>query len=62
MDLHDEFKDAVESIEAIDFSNCALEQLNVFETTIRYLGGFIAAYDLSEGKYPTLLRKATEMG
>jgi mannosyl-oligosaccharide alpha-1,2-mannosidase len=62
MGLYDEFKDVVEAIEAIDFSTCALEQLNVFETTIRYLGGFIAAYDLSEEKYPTLLRKATEMG
>ena len=62
MDLHDDFREAVEAIKVIDFSTCALQQLNVFETTIRYLGGFLSAYDLSGGKYPILLQKATEMG
>lgn len=62
MGMHSEFKVAVEAIQAIDFSTCALEQLNVFETTIRYLGGFLSAYELSNKKYPVLLRKATEMG
>ncbi|TVY84057.1 Mannosyl-oligosaccharide 1,2-alpha-mannosidase MNS1 [Lachnellula suecica] len=62
MGLYNDFNEAVEAIQAIDFSSCALGELNVFETTIRYLGGFIAAYDLSGEKYPTLLRKATEMG
>jgi mannosyl-oligosaccharide alpha-1,2-mannosidase len=62
MGLHDDFHDAVEAIEKIDFSTCALQELNVFETTIRYLGGFLSAYDLSGGKYPMLLQKATEMG
>ncbi|TGO44820.1 hypothetical protein BCON_0458g00020 [Botryotinia convoluta] len=62
MDMHSEFKVAVEAIQAIDFSTCALEQINVFETTIRYLGGFLSAYELSDGKYPVLLQKATEMG
>ncbi|TGO23281.1 hypothetical protein BPAE_0137g00010 [Botrytis paeoniae] len=62
MDMHSEFKVAVEAIQAIDFSTCALEQINVFETTIRYLGGFLSAYELSGGKYPVLLQKATEMG
>ena len=36
--------------------------INVFETTIRYLGGFLGAYDLSDGKYPILLEKAKELG
>lgn len=62
MGLHDDFRIAVEAIDQIDFSTCALEELNVFETTIRYLGGFLSAYDLSEGKYPILIQKATEMG
>ncbi|KAF2103275.1 seven-hairpin glycosidase [Rhizodiscina lignyota] len=62
MELYDEFSNAVEAIDKIDFSTCALEELNVFETTIRYLGGFLAAYDLSDGKYPSLLTKATDMG
>jgi mannosyl-oligosaccharide alpha-1,2-mannosidase len=43
---------------AIDFSACALEELNVIETTIRYLGGFLAAYDLSGGKHPILLSES----
>jgi mannosyl-oligosaccharide alpha-1,2-mannosidase len=62
MGLHDEFNNAVKAIKEIDFSTCALDQLNVFETTIRYLGGFLSAYDLSGGKYPILIQKATEMG
>ena len=62
MGMHGDFREAVEAINAIDFSTCALEELNVFETTILYLGGFSAAYDLSTGKYPALIQKATEMG
>jgi mannosyl-oligosaccharide alpha-1,2-mannosidase len=33
----------------------------MFETTIRYLGGLLAAYDVSEGKYRNLLDKAVEL-
>ena len=62
MGLYDEFKEAVDAAESIDFTRCSLDELNVFETTIRYLGGFLAAYDLSEGKFPALLYKAKEMG
>ncbi|KAM3089545.1 hypothetical protein ACMFMG_001131 [Clarireedia jacksonii] len=62
MGMKNEFKIAVQALQQIDFSTCALDQLNVFETTIRYLGGFLSAYDLSDGKYPILLHKATEMG
>lgn len=62
MNLTDEFDYAVRAINKIDFSSCSLEEINVFETTIRYLGGFLAAYDLTDGQYPTLLAKATEMG
>ncbi|KAH7060410.1 putative endoplasmic reticulum mannosyl-oligosaccharide 1,2-alpha-mannosidase [Macrophomina phaseolina] len=62
MNLTSEFEEAVHAINTIDFSTCSLEELNVFEATIRYLGGFLAAYDLSEGRYPTLLQKAIEMG
>jgi mannosyl-oligosaccharide alpha-1,2-mannosidase len=36
------------------------EKINVFETNIRYLGGFIAAYELSGDA--RLLRKAREVG
>ncbi|KAG5647464.1 hypothetical protein DXG03_009395 [Asterophora parasitica] len=35
---------------------------SVFETTIRYLGGLLSAYELSDRKYPALLQKAKEVG
>ena len=62
MGLREEFELAVDAVKEIDFTTCALTDINVFETTIRYLGGFLGAYDISEGKYPQLLAKATEMG
>ena len=60
--MKDEFEEAIKSLDKIDFSTCSLEELNVFETTIRYLGGFLAAYDISGAKYPTLVHKAVEIG
>ncbi|KAL9002870.1 MAG: hypothetical protein Q9188_004225 [Gyalolechia gomerana] len=62
MGLKEDFEEAVKAIEEINFSTAKLDQLNVFETTIRYLGGFLGAYDLSGGKYPVLLNKAKEVG
>lgn len=34
----------------------------MFETTIRYLGGILSAYELSGEKYPILVQKAKELG
>lgn len=62
MGLDDEFKLALDAIGQIDFTTTTDKSINVFETTIRYMGGFLAAYDLSEGKYPILLKKAKEVG
>ncbi|KAH8819453.1 putative endoplasmic reticulum mannosyl-oligosaccharide 1,2-alpha-mannosidase [Xylogone sp. PMI_703] len=62
MGLHDEFNDALHALKHIDFSTCTLEKLNVFETTIRHLGGLLAAYDLTDGKYDILLKKAKDFG
>lgn len=62
MGLDDEFHEALAAIEEIDFTTTADKTINVFETTIRYMGGFLAAYDLSDGKYPVLLKKAREVG
>ncbi|KAL8708500.1 MAG: hypothetical protein Q9220_006658 [cf. Caloplaca sp. 1 TL-2023] len=62
MGMKDDFEKAVMAVEEIDFSTARLEELNVFETTIRYLGGFLGAYDLSGRKYPILLKKAKEVG
>lgn len=69
MGLKEEFDEAVRAIATIDFSTCTLSTLNVFETTIRYLGGFLAAHDLSSPRdqhaahaHPDLLQKAWELG
>lgn len=60
MDLKSEFNEAVAAAVTIDFSGTTMHEVNVFETTIRYLGGFISAYDLSGDE--RLLTKAIELG
>lgn len=45
----------------IDFTTSPRSDIPMFETTIRYLGGLLAAYDVSGGKYKTLLDKAVEL-
>jgi len=62
MGMKEDFEAAVSVINQIDFTTTETQQINVFETTIRYLGGFLAAYDISGHKYPILLTKATEVG
>lgn len=61
MDLKDEFEEAVEEVANIDFTTTPRDSLPLFEVVIRYLGGLIAAYDISEGKYTVLLDKAKEL-
>ncbi|PGH34834.1 mannosyl-oligosaccharide alpha-1,2-mannosidase [[Emmonsia] crescens] len=60
MGLKDEFHEAVHAAADIDFTATKNREINVFETTIRYLGGLLSAYDLS--REPALLTKATELG
>lgn len=63
--LKDEFDEAVQAVRKIDFTWTPRNEIPVFETTIRYLGGLLAAYDVSggpDGKYKVLLDKAVELG
>ncbi|KAG6102001.1 hypothetical protein E4U30_000394 [Claviceps sp. LM220 group G6] len=60
MGLRDEFNEAVAAVGSIDFGASTSRQVNIFETNIRYLGGLLAAYDLS-GR-DVLLAKAVELG
>jgi mannosyl-oligosaccharide alpha-1,2-mannosidase len=62
LDMKVDFEMAVGALEEIDFTTTDAREINVFETTIRYLGGFLAAYDISGAKYPVLLKKAVEVG
>ncbi|KAF1956144.1 seven-hairpin glycosidase [Byssothecium circinans] len=60
MGLRDEFYEAVAAVATIDFGKSTSYMVNTFETNIRYLGGLIAAYDLSG--HEVLKKKAIEVG
>lgn len=62
MGLQEELDGALEALKSIDFSKPSQERIPVFETTIRYLGGMLGAYDISGAKYPILLEKADQLG
>ncbi|CAG8110868.1 unnamed protein product [Penicillium salamii] len=62
MGLDDELELALEALKEIDFTTTKSKQVPVFEIIIRYMGGFMAAHDLTNGKHPILLEKATELG
>lgn len=59
MGFKDYFYEAVQAVAAIDFGTSQSQSISVFETTIRYLGGLISAYDLSHE--PVLLEKAVQV-
>lgn len=64
MDMKEEFEEAVKAVAHIDFTTASRTEIPVFETTIRYLGGLLAAYDVSGGKagdHEILLEKAIEL-
>ncbi|MCJ1471514.1 hypothetical protein MMC13_000154 [Lambiella insularis] len=62
MGMEEEFQQATLAVGEIDFTTSIRADIPLFETTIRYLGGLLSAYDLSEGKYKVLLTKAVELG
>ncbi|KDR80123.1 hypothetical protein GALMADRAFT_223020 [Galerina marginata CBS 339.88] len=63
MGLNDLFLEAVNFSSKIDFSKSQTpDTVSVFETTIRFLGGLLSAFELSNQQYPALLAKAKEVG
>ncbi|KAF2799475.1 glycoside hydrolase family 47 protein [Melanomma pulvis-pyrius CBS 109.77] len=60
MGFKEEFTSAMKDVEKINFGSTPREQVNVFETNIRHLGGLLAAYELSSED--RLLKKAKEVG
>ncbi|KAF2113278.1 glycosyl hydrolase family 47-domain-containing protein [Lophiotrema nucula] len=60
MGFKEDFYATVGAVAEIDFGETDLGSISVFETTIRYLGGLLAAYDLS--REMVLLDKAIQMG
>ena len=61
MGLKQEFESAIEAVAKIDFTTSLRKDIPLFETVIRYLGGLVGAYDISNQEYPTLLEKAEEL-
>jgi mannosyl-oligosaccharide alpha-1,2-mannosidase len=61
MELYDEFELALKELENVDFTNTEGCQINLFETTIRHLGGLLSAFDISGGKRYILVHKAVEL-
>ncbi|CAG8786767.1 5684_t:CDS:1, partial [Racocetra fulgida] len=59
MDLKDEFNRSRDFVETVDFTTSD-GRISVFETTIRYLGGLLSAYELSND--PVFLKKALDLG
>ena len=64
MGMTEEFDEAAKAVKTIDFTFTKRYDIPVFETIIRYLGGLVAAYDVSGGhggSYRVLLDKAEEL-
>ncbi|KAF4583366.1 alpha-1,2-Mannosidase [Pleurotus pulmonarius] len=62
MGLDDFFAEGLNFSSHIDFSKSQTpDTVSVFETTIRYLGGLLSAYELSGQKFPVLVEKAKEV-
>jgi len=62
MGLTDFFNEALNFTATIDFSKSQTnDTVNFFETTIRYVGGLLSAYELSGEKFPILVAKAKEV-
>ncbi|KAI7899530.1 glycosyl hydrolase family 47-domain-containing protein [Cokeromyces recurvatus] len=59
MELTDEFLSVIPRLHKINFK--VDEEISVFESTIRYLGGFLSAYELSDRKHDILLQKANKL-
>ncbi len=60
MGLSGDFHDAAAAAAQLDWANTTETAANLFETTIRHLGGLLGAFDLS--REPALLEKAKELG
>ncbi|KAG2198979.1 hypothetical protein INT47_013163 [Mucor saturninus] len=59
MELNDEYARIMPRISKINFK--VDEDISVFESIIRYLGGFMSAYELGERKQDSLLQKAEKL-
>ncbi|KAJ5898867.1 hypothetical protein N7495_003611 [Penicillium taxi] len=61
MGMKEEFTEAVDTVGKIDFTTSPREDIPMFETVIRYLGGLLGAYDISGQRHAVLLEKAEQL-
>lgn len=62
MDLPTIVNEIVNHITTIDWSKSYQdESVSLFETTIRYLGGILSAYDLASGPLPNIVSNANNV-
>ncbi|KIY47407.1 glycoside hydrolase family 47 protein [Fistulina hepatica ATCC 64428] len=62
MGLDDYFNESLEFIATIDFNVTTTDDtISLFETTIRYVGGLLSAYELSGQQHQILVDKAQEV-
>ncbi|OAL53545.1 mannosyl-oligosaccharide 1,2-alpha-mannosidase IC [Pyrenochaeta sp. DS3sAY3a] len=62
-DMKDEFQEAVDAALTVDFNNPPdNKDISIFETTIRFLGGLLSAYELPGCRDTRVLDKAIEVG
>jgi len=62
MGMEDEYRDALRYVAQVDFAHTRSYNIPIFETVIRYLGGLLGAYDMSDGRDTMLLEKARDLG
>jgi hypothetical protein len=61
MGMQAEYEEALMYVEKVDFAHTRSYSIPLFETVIRYLGGLLGAYDMSNGKDTMLLDKAKDL-
>jgi mannosyl-oligosaccharide alpha-1,2-mannosidase len=68
MGLDEEFRDALDKVRTVDFSTTHVRVVNVYETTVRFLGGLLGAHELNSESETNLdpdgvlMTKAKELG
>ncbi|KAH9810194.1 family 47 glycoside hydrolase [Melampsora americana] len=60
MKLHKEYTEAIQHIQSVDFTQTKT-RVSVFESTIRYVGGLLSAYEGSARTDQILVTKATQL-
>jgi mannosyl-oligosaccharide alpha-1,2-mannosidase len=62
MGLDNIVKDGIVFINSIDFDNTSQEEISIFETNIRYVGGLLSLHELTGKKHQSLVKQANVIG